>query len=215
MKNAIIIIGACGILLSCQYIFDWSNKSELIDYINNFFAINRNIIQNIVIGIILYIFWMMSQYFFESDVYEESGIVDRLHDSAIVNYANNYLDNNRHVLRIITIITTAMLDVNILYLLYRIFDGDTKLLIMMSIMFGTEYIKFIIFGTKYVKSEYMLLRIYVIFTKNNYFSDIYIKTCYTYDYSFIDKAYWNENPMTIVIMMSLSLHYILFISRLL
>ena len=44
---------------------------------------------NLILILSLYIFWLSTQKFFETDIYTKDKIIDRLHNTELLNYFHN------------------------------------------------------------------------------------------------------------------------------
>lgn len=100
---------------------------------------NYNYVMNKLFSVIslcgLYVFWIASQYFLRTDIYSNVKIIDRMHDMNIITYANNYLKANHDFAWYCMVITTMMIDFNILYFVYEFIIHDNKKP-MIKILFG-------------------------------------------------------------------------------
>lgn len=75
-------------------------------------------LHNILITISLYLFWHFTQMFLEHDNnnnINNDKIVDRLHNSIIIKKLHNYLLNNMHITKLLIMVTTLMIDINMIY----------------------------------------------------------------------------------------------------
>src|SRR5436305_9714477 len=66
-----------------------------------------------------YFFWHLSQQFLSTDVKTDFSIVDRLHDSNFFTMANSYLTNNNSFAIANFILTSLLIDINVIYIWYR------------------------------------------------------------------------------------------------
>ena len=66
-----------------------------------------------------YFLWHLSQQFLSTDVKTEFLIVDRLHDSSFFTMINEYLANNSFIAAANFILTSLLIDMNVLYIAYR------------------------------------------------------------------------------------------------
>lgn len=66
----------------------------------------------------LYAFWTLTQYFLEKDDNPSNKIIDRVHKFSLCKSINKYLLNNVVLTKCLLILTTLMIDVNILYYCY-------------------------------------------------------------------------------------------------
>jgi hypothetical protein len=92
------------------------------------------IIYNILLLLILYIFWISSQNYFDNNFDGNIIIIDKIHDSEIVSYINNLLSENINFTRFIFILTTLMIDINILYYVYDFLKNNNYKPIMLLIL---------------------------------------------------------------------------------
>lgn len=74
---------------------------------------------NLILILSLYIFWLSTQKFFETDIYTKDKIIDRLHNTELLNYFHNYLKHNYEFTRFLFILTTLMIDINTLYFVFK------------------------------------------------------------------------------------------------
>ncbi len=87
----------------------------------------NKLVYNLILILSLYGFWLSTQKFFETDVCTKDRIIDRLHDSKLLNYFHNYLKQNYELTRYLFILTTLMIDINTLYFMYRfLFYGEHR-----------------------------------------------------------------------------------------
>jgi len=74
--------------------------------------------QNILLTTGVYLFWHFTQIFLEhdnDDNVNNDKIVDRLHNSIILSKLHNYLLNNMYITKLLIIVTTLMIDINMIY----------------------------------------------------------------------------------------------------
>ena len=74
-------------------------------------------LKQIGIGIILYFFWVITQKFLASDIKAENQIIDRIHECYIVKNINEYLQENINVTKFHLMLTTLLIDVNVMYVI--------------------------------------------------------------------------------------------------
>jgi hypothetical protein len=64
--------------------------------------------------LLFYYFWLQSQLFLATDVIPNGTLVDRIHDSEIVNWITSYLENNKAMATFHLTLTTFLIDITII-----------------------------------------------------------------------------------------------------
>ncbi len=88
---------------------------------------------NIGLTIILYGFWHITQKFLEHDNdTSNNNIVDRLHNSVSLTLIHDYLLNNKDITKILIMVTSLMIDINLIYFfLDFIFNNKIKPIVLL------------------------------------------------------------------------------------
>lgn len=73
---------------------------------------------DVVLFACLYIFWCLTQKFFETDAYNTTKIIDRIHSNKFMSNIHKYLLENEDITNYCLIITTLMIDLNVIYYVY-------------------------------------------------------------------------------------------------
>ena len=79
---------------------------------------------NIFVIIIFWLFWSQSQQFLETDIQSTNKIYDRLHDCNIMKQIHDYMLHYKQFTDYCLIITTLLIDINIVYYFYRFLRHD-------------------------------------------------------------------------------------------
>ena len=95
-----------------------------------------NMACNILYVVIFYQFWFITQGFLETDSYSNTTIIDRTHTFIPFQYINELLNGNIYFAKFSIMITTLMIDINIVYYFYRfLFHNEKKTILIL--MCGT------------------------------------------------------------------------------
>jgi hypothetical protein len=74
------------------------------------------VLYNILYVSILYIFWIITQYFLENDIHPNNKkIIDRTHNFCIFRIFHKFLCEHKNVSNIIIIFTSLLIDINVIY----------------------------------------------------------------------------------------------------
>ncbi len=94
---------------------------------------------NIGLTIILYGFWHYTQKFLEQNNNTNNNVIDKLHNSKFLSSIHNYLFQNKYITKILTIITTFMIDANLIYFFMDfIFNNNIRPIIL---LFGGVFLR--------------------------------------------------------------------------
>jgi len=77
------------------------------------------IYKQIIVIITSILLWHISQFFLSTDVGTNDKIIDRLHDSVLFSTINNYLHQNLLIVEYNFILTSFLIDINVLYMAWR------------------------------------------------------------------------------------------------
>jgi hypothetical protein len=89
------------------------------------------ILRNSIIILILWAFWTFTQQFLETDIQFNDKIYDRLHNNTVLTQMHDILFENDKLSDFCMMITTFMLDINLIYYIYTFFKYDEKKPILM------------------------------------------------------------------------------------
>lgn len=95
--------------------------------------------------ILLYIFWNKTQKFFSTDVEAKNLIIDRIHNLSFIKKINQFLRKNEVITKYNFILTSLLIDINVLYLVYDFLANDNHkpIFILMGGLVARQLCQFI------------------------------------------------------------------------